>query len=410
MAAIVPETVALIETPGGDFAELALIVRKGLLALVALALLLISGCAAQRTVFPAWNLPQLPSPRVAPLPLTVGVHYPDALHREKHEEARGGPYLFVHDPGGASIALFDSVLGATFERIIRIPAWPPTGGAQPEVALVIVPSISGVWTGYGAYGTRTIEYEIGIFTAGGVRIDTWNVSATGTGTAFFTNDETFSALTLRDAAAELLIGLRERPEIKARLPETDPVPIAEAADGWTRNRGIAILPSTPSGESWATCMKDALSGGPVPFVEAERFRDATFPWFEPSVDQPATPEAWAQRLKDSLAGAGAMEIRARYALLVGGTTVNEPQKGPFMCGGGYGGAGCLGVTSSERRTSLRLTLVDLMRRELAGEIETSESGSFTWIGIVVPIPIISPTETAACEEAAAKVRQLLKDR
>ncbi|MDH3314629.1 MAG: hypothetical protein OER43_02520 [Gammaproteobacteria bacterium] len=410
MAAIVPHCVASIEPNGNNSAKLTLIARNGFFALVALALLLMSGCAAQRTVLPAWTLPQLPPPRVATLPLTVGVHYPDAFHREKHQDKMGEAFWYVHKPGGASVALFDSVLSATFERIVRIPTWPPTGGAHPEVALVIVPNISDVRTDYPGYLYRTITYEISIFTAGGVRIDNWTVVATGTGTVF-TSHETFSTSALRDGAAQLLIGLRERPEIRARLPAHDPAPITEAAaDARARNNGIVILTSASGGESWETCMKDALSVGTpsVPVIETERFRDAVFPWFEPSV----LPEsdAGAQRIKNPLVGAAAMEIGARYVLLVGGKTVHGQGKGPFWCGGGYGGAGCLGVTSAERHTSLSLTLWDLLRREAVDEIEASESGSATWIGIVVPIPIISMTETEACQEAAAKVRQLLKDR
>jgi len=350
----------------------------------------------------------LPSPRVEPLPLTVGVHYSEAFQREKHED-KHVPYWMVHEPGGASVALFERVLAATFERVVRIPTWPSAGGARPEVALVIVPSISGVNTDFPTYSTRTIFYEISIFTAGGVRIDTWNVNATGRGT-LFTSDETFSASALRDAATQLLIGLRERSEIRARLPAHDPEPFTEVADGWARNRGIVILPNAPDDESWVTCMKDALSRGSVPLVEVDRFRDAVFPWFEPSVNQPTTPEAWVQRLKDPLVAAGAMEAGARYVMFVDGSTSHSEQEGPFMCGGGAVGAACLGVTSAERHSSLNLAVGDFMRGEMAGEIEASETGSFTWVGLILPIPIIDMTETEACHKAAADVRALLKRR
>jgi len=69
------------------FAErLVSIARNRTHAAVAFALFLLSGCATQPTQLPAWTFPQLPPPRVARLPLTVGVHYPDSFLRAKHEE------------------------------------------------------------------------------------------------------------------------------------------------------------------------------------------------------------------------------------------------------------------------------------------------------------------------------------
>ena len=75
-----------------------------------------------------------------------------------------------------------------------------------------------------------------------------------------------------------------------------------------------------------------------------------------------------------------------------------------------GGAGCFGFTSGTRHTGLQLTLVDFAQGKLVGDIDISESGTYTWIGLIVPIPIIDPTETEACQKASAKVRRLLKGR
>lgn len=398
------------EPDGNNVAKVTLVTGNRFFALVGLLfLLLLSGCASEpKTV--AWTFPQLPSPRVAPLPVTVGVHYPDAFRHRKYEEKHTLVW-YMHDPGEASVALFDSVLAASFERVVRVPTWPPAEGTEPEAALVIVPSISSLKTlscGEPSCDGH-VTYDIVFFTAGGVPLGTWQVYA-NVENSLFTSHETFTASILRDAAARLLSGLPGQAEIKTRLPENDPAPIARAASDWARLRGVAILPGAPGSDNWVTCMSDALRGGSAPLIEVEQFRNAVFPWFEPSVDQPTTPEAWAQRLRDPLVAAGGMEAGARYIVFVNGHTSHSEHNGPFTCGAGYGGAGCVGVMSADRRTVLNVRVADLMRGEMAEEIKTSESGSNTWVGLIVPIPIISMTETEACNRAAAEVNELVKPR
>jgi hypothetical protein len=382
------------------------VLGKGLVATIVSALLLLQGCASQPTELPAWTLPQLPPPQVARLPLTIGVHYPGSFLRAKLEE-KSQPIWYMHEPGGASVALFDSALAATFEKVIHISTWPPENGEQPGVALVLVPRVSGLSTlnGY-------ITYEIRFYTPGGARQGTWIVHANAD-VSMFTSQETFSALVLRGAAAQLLIGLRERPELTAHLGASNPLPIKQVAlDGRARNAGIALVPRVSGDDDWLSCMESQLrEGAPaLRFIESQQFRDALFPWFEPSVEQPATPQAWMKRLSDSAISDNAAVIGVRYVLLIGGHTENGPMNGSFTCGAGPGALGCFGFTSGVRNTKVQLTLVDLARKEHVGDVEVSESGSFSWLGLGLPIPLISATETEACERASANVLGLLDGR
>jgi hypothetical protein len=382
------------------------IARNHTHAAAALALLLLSGCATQPTELPEWTLPQLPPPRVARLPLSVGVHYPESFLRAKHEE-KSQPIWYLHEPGGASVALFESVLGATFEKVVPIPVWPLPNGEQTDVALVIEPRVSGLSTLHGY-----VTYEISFYTPGGTRQGTWNVHANAE-VSLFTTHETFTALVLRGAAAQLLIGLRERPELTTHLAARDPAPIKQApAERRARNAGIALVPRVSGGDDWLSCVESGLRDGApaLQFIESERFRDALFPWFEPSIEQPTTPEAWAKRLSDSAIADRAVELGARYVLLVGGATANGPMNGTLSCGAAPGAIGCFGFTTGTRQTRMHLTLVDLALKELVEDLNVSESGTFSWIGLGLPIPIISATETEACQKATADVQELLQRR
>ena len=380
--------------------------RNRFFATAAFAVFLLPGCASQPTELPEWKFPQLPPPRVAQLPLTVGVHYPASFLRAKHEE-KSQPVWYMHQPGGASSALFDRALAATFAKVVQIPTWPPPNGEQPAVALVLVPRVTGLSSVDGYIG-----YEVAFYTPAGIRQGTWNIQVNAE-VSMFTSHEEFSALVLRGAAAQLLVGLRERPELTAHLAARGPVPIKQSsAERPANDSAMALVPRIPGDDDWLSCVESGIrEGAPaMRFVESERFRDALFPWFEPSVEQPATPEAWAKRLSDAAISETAVEIGARYVLLISGHTENGPMNGSFSCGAGAGAIGCFGFTSGTRNTKLRLTLVDLARREHVGDVEVSESGSFSWLGLGLPIPIISATETEACQRASSNVLGLLDGR
>lgn len=386
--------------------RLTAISRNALVATIVFVFQLLAGCASQPTELPAWSLPKLPPPQVARLPLTVGVHYPANFLRAKHEE-KSQPVWYMHEPGGASVALFDSALTATFEKVIQISAWPPAGGAQPGVAVVLVPRVSDLSTlnGY-------ITYEITFYSPTGTHQGTWSVHANAD-VSWFTSHETFSALVLRSAAAQLLIGLRERSEITAHLTAGESAPVRQTyADRRAGHNGMVLVPRISGDDDWLSCMETGMrEGAPaLRFIDSQQFRDALFPWFEPSIELPATPEAWGKRLADPAISNNAMKIGARYVLLIGGHTQNGPMNGSLTCGGGPGALGCFGFASGTRNTKMQLTLVDLARREHVGDVEVTESGSFSWLGLGLPIPIISATESEACTRASANVLGLMDGR
>lgn len=369
-------------------------------ALAASALLLVSGCESQPKLLPPWPSPELPTARITPLALAVGVHYSEDFRRKQHPDINA-PFAYRHQPGSASVELFDNVLDASFEKVVRIPQWSPGKSFDADVAFVFVPAITGVW-GSGNYGIR---YEIDIFAGDGAPIDTLSIYASGAAALTATSDMR-AAEALRIAASDLLMSLRERPEIRARASERSTRPPRIPGHTQARNAAIALI-----GEpNWVQCMRHALGDGnpPVLDVEPQHFRDAMFPWFEPSVPQPATAEGWAQRLSEPMIRAAADEVGARYVLFISGNTTTGVMQGLGWCSL----MGCVGGGAGERHSSLNISLIDFARGELLGENRASESGRVIYVvyAMPLPIPIASPTETQACQKIATEVRQLLSDR
>ena len=370
-----------------------------------LALFLVA-CASEPAHPPAWIFPALPTPNVAPLPLTVGVHYPEAFLRKKHEE-RDDFNWYLHDPGGASAKLIENVLSASFKKVVPIPQWPPANPSDPGVDVIIVPRVQSLSRAHGF-----ITYEIDFYTPQGVRSGTWVVHASAD-VSYFTGHEEFTSMVLRDAAAKLLIGFRARKEVAAHLPPDEPEPVVwETTQAKAQSIRMVLLPKKPDDEEWLSCIENRIRDGlpSVQFIPVDPFRDALFPWFEPSGEQPETREDWAKRLAQPLILQGAARMGVRYVLLVGGETVNGPMQGSFQCTAGAGAAGCFGFSTGTRDTGLQLTLADFARREWVGNIDIAESGEYTWIGLVLPIGFATMTETDACRKASEKALQLLEGR
>src|SRR5688572_27313780 len=87
----------------------------------------------------------LPQPRLIPVPAKIGVFYSAEFAQQAvADRALTG---ISHRAGAASVALFDRVLEAAFEQVVRLPAWPvPAGAERPAVAVVFVPRLAGIAT------------------------------------------------------------------------------------------------------------------------------------------------------------------------------------------------------------------------------------------------------------------------
>ncbi len=118
-------------------------------------------------------------PLIEPLLLTVGVYYrPELIGRHEvvtdYTYHNGAPRMVwtYHLPLGApSVAGFDRVFGALFERIIKIDHNPPSPSDRAELDAVIEPRIVSVWR-------QTIVYEFAFSTPTGEEIATWMVEGT----------------------------------------------------------------------------------------------------------------------------------------------------------------------------------------------------------------------------------------
>jgi hypothetical protein len=138
----------------------------------------------------------------------------------------------------------------------------------------------------------------------------------------------------------------------------------------------------------------------------QRFIDQLYPWLEPST----APEN-AAGFNAFLARPGVTErvstMGVRYIVWIDGATKKTDGGGSIACGAGPGGAGCLGVGWWEKQSDYEATVWDLRDGTSVGTVSTDVKGTSVMIGAVVPIPIISPVQSTACNRLGEQLKSFL---
>jgi hypothetical protein len=146
----------------------------------------------------------------------------------------------------------------------------------------------------------------------------------------------------------------------------------------------------------------------VPFkiYGEQEFTDALFPWFEPS-----TAPSNAAGLKSLLARPGVSErlaqIGVRYVVWLDGTTKKTGGGGSVACAAGPGGAGCFGVGWWDKASDYVASVWDLQTASEIGSVSSDVTGTSVLIGAIVPIPIITPVQSTACNRLSDQLRSFL---
>ncbi len=163
-------------------------------------------------------------------------------------------------------------------------------------------------------------------------------------------------------------------------------------------------------EDFVACVTDRVQGGSrkIAVMPERQFTDALFPWFEPRT-APQTAEA----LPDLLARPGVAErIEAtgiRYIVWLNGATEQTSGGGSLSCAIGPGGGGCFGLTWWEDDASYDAAVWDLDRRTDVGHVSADVHGTSMIPAIIIPVPLIARTQSAACKDMARELQQFIAE-
>jgi hypothetical protein len=226
-------------------------------------------------------------------------------------------------------------------------------------------------------------------------------------------------------AASLVLTGCSVPVVKATLFEGAKLLGSEAKSlALTAGETIVVLSagSTTKDDAWPVgCVRDAIEGADINihFMTPQNFRDATFPWFENN----EVENGIAELKKMPSLSKVVEQIGLRYIILVAGQTGSSEsdgwgvsgqggvfyigKHGLFLCGAGPGGAGCFGFLAWQRTSDVSATVWDFKRGIPTAGIAAKVTGASAIPAFILPVPLIAPTETAACRELGHQIARFV---
>lgn len=156
------------------------------------------------------------------------------------------------------------------------------------------------------------------------------------------------------------------------------------------------------------CIENALGRGSegLRVIPNQQFVDNLFPWFEPRT-APAETKGLTALMDRPGVAAAVDEMGVRYIVWLDGDTERVAQGGSLSCAAGPGGGGCFGFAWWQNDADYEASVWDLDGFESAGTVSADVSGTSFLPALVVPIPLIARTQTAACKGLAQQLRAFI---
>jgi hypothetical protein len=203
------------------------------------------------------------------------------------------------------------------------------------------------------------------------------------------------------AAASLLAGCSSTTMIDDYRPTTEPIELESGEK-------IAILGRRDAGHyetdgGFIECLVKKLDRSDLQVLSEQEFVDAFYPWFEPR-----TAPKHLKRLKRLMQEPVIQDkVRAeqiRYLVWLDGEVESEDVVGTMTCGMTSAGGGCFGYTSWDKNVMFEAVVWDLEDLTEEARIRVDAEGTSYVIGIVAPIPLLTPVKGDACDGMGDQLR------
>lgn len=158
------------------------------------------------------------------------------------------------------------------------------------------------------------------------------------------------------------------------------------------------------------CLKKELEkkvSHQVKLIDAARFQDALFPWFEPK-HAPSNVKELEALLARPAVRQRIASLGVRYLVNIAGSAESDGFPG-MICGAGYGGGGCLGLSWENKTHRVHAVIWDVVQGTQTGALSTKTSGRSVSFALVIPIIFVADTERDACKALATELGRLLVD-
>tara|TARA_B110000881_G_scaffold126909_1_gene111458 strand:- start:1170 stop:1838 length:669 start_codon:yes stop_codon:yes gene_type:complete len=143
------------------------------------------------------------------------------------------------------------------------------------------------------------------------------------------------------------------------------------------------------------CVSDEVTSGGIKVLPEQQFIDAIYPWFEPRTAPKGLPRL-KRLMQQNNIKAKIDSLSIRYLVWLDGSTETTGKGGSMSCAIGPGGGGCFGFAQWDKLSVYEATVWDLDELVEKGKLRVDSEGTSYLIGVVAPIPLLTPVKNDAC--------------
>ena len=194
-------------------------------------------------------------------------------------------------------------------------------------------------------------------------------------------------------AAVYLSGCAATTTIDEFRPSTEPLEIGVGEK-------VVILGRRDAGHyetdrDFVGCIGKRIKGSDITILPEQDFIDAIYPWFEPRTAPKGLPRL-KRLMEEPAIRAKVAREKVRYLVWLDGSTETQGHLGSMSCTVGPTGAGCFGYSQWDKIVFIEAVIWDLNDLTEKGRIRVDSQATSYLIGIVAPIPLLSPVKSDAC--------------
>jgi hypothetical protein len=187
----------------------------------------------------------------------------------------------------------------------------------------------------------------------------------------------------------------------------------DSATGLNAGESIVIIASSyhttdPAEDAFMECVIDRVQSGhgKLRVHPTEELQDAVFPWLEPRT-APQKVEDLPKLLERSGVNERINARGIRYLVWIKGDTERTSGGGSLSCAAGPGAVACFGLAWWENMSAYEATVWDLDDGVSAGMVSTSVNGTSVVPAVILPLPFIARTRSAACKGMSKQLKRFI---
>jgi hypothetical protein len=197
--------------------------------------------------------------------------------------------------------------------------------------------------------------------------------------------------------------------VTANLDEmTFDAPVAGMGNGNIVILGRRHAPDYDTEPDFIDCIGGRIREGDqaITVIPEQQFIDSMYPWFEPRT-APLSIESVSQLMTLPSVANKLDELNLNYMIWIDGRTQETNSTGSMTCGIGPTGAGCFGFGTWGTESEYEATIWNFADGAEVGKMNAVTSGQSYMPAVGVPIPIIAPVQSTACNSLSNQLLQYL---